>query len=93
MTLEAAHREAVVRTAARDESIAHGLVGAEIGTWLITARVRPGQRWAYLATDRRSGQVKAYRGYELVRLAREAALNGLPVAMPGSPWRDEAEAA
>jgi hypothetical protein len=71
--------------------IAHGLVEACIGHWRVHERKRTDAgRWIYLAVNGRTGQERALRGYELVRLARQAERDGLPVYMPGNPWRPEA---
>lgn len=80
---------ALCRAEEYDEQIAHGLVGAVIGDWFVTERVKSRQRWAYLATHRQSGITKGFQGYELVQLARAARTSGLPVVMSGRPWRDE----
>jgi hypothetical protein len=68
---------------------ARGLVGAQIGNWLVKARAKPAKRWVYVAFNRKTGQTKGLRGFEVVRLARQARSTGLPVVMPREPWRDE----
>lgn len=75
-----------------NEPQAHGLVGAVIGRHHVTGRVRPGKRWHYTVHDPRTGQPKFMRGHEVVRLARDARQNGLPVVAPAQPWRDEGAA-
>ncbi|WGX94524.1 hypothetical protein [Nocardioides sp. L-11A] len=72
------------------EAIAHGLVGASIGHWRVLDRKKSDAgRWIYVAVNGRTGQERALRGYELVRLARQAECDGLPVYVPGNPWRPE----
>lgn len=82
--------EAVAKAQHQDDTIAHGLVGAFIGNLRVLERKKTeAGRWVYLAVDGRNGEVKAMRGYELVRAAREARQNGLPLILRARPWRDE----
>src|SRR5262245_48152946 len=79
--------EAAEAVIAADDTIAHGLVGAIVGDLRVVARERPGRRWLYVVVDR-TGKERRLRGYEVVRAAREAQVNGLPVVCPTNPWRD-----
>jgi hypothetical protein len=87
-------RESEAATAAleRDESIAHGLVGAQIGAHIVTGREKPGHRWLYLLLDTSTGKVRRLRGFEVIRLARQARESGLNVTGLTIPWRDEERA-
>lgn len=77
----------------RDDSRVQGLVGAVIGNLYVMERVKPGKRWLYRCHDSTNHEIRALRGYELVRLAKEASRHGLSVIMPRTPWIDHEEAA
>jgi len=67
------------------------LTGARIGPYRVgNAFVPASGRRHYLVTHAATGQRRAMRGYEIVRLARECGAEGLLVVMPGEPWADEA---
>lgn len=86
---QSAQVKAADQALASDENGARSLVGATIGNLQVTDRVKPGARWQYAVLDARDGRTRFVRGYELVRAARNAVANGLPVVMPNEPWRDE----
>jgi hypothetical protein len=71
----------------RDDNDALTLVGAVIGPHRVTGRFHTGKRWQYAVENVKTGRTGAMRGYELVRLCREAEVNGLTIVMPTSPWR------
>lgn len=75
-----------------DDGAALSLVGAVVGRWYIKGRRRNQERryWLYELHDTKSGLSKHLAGYKVVRLIREARLNGAPVIMPNTPWRDAA---
>lgn len=77
----------------RSDGDAMSLIGALIGDFYITARVKPGKRWLYVAHNIRTGRQCFLKGYELIRAARVTASNGGVIVMPRTPWRDEPSAA
>lgn len=85
--VHSAQMAAAEYAARQDDDVATSLVGASIGNVRVVGRWKPGKRWLYVIEV--PGQTKNVRGYELVRVARSAAANGLPVVMPRQPWRTE----
>jgi hypothetical protein len=74
-----------------DDEQASGLVGGRVGPWRVVERKRrQNQRgWLYRVVHHRSKEERHLRGYQLVRLAREANASGLLVLF-ARPWRDDA---
>lgn len=60
------------------------LRGAVIGPWQVVDRIKPGKRVYYLCLNTETGELKRYRGYELVRMAKQA---DKEVSMPSYPWK------
>lgn len=78
---------ALERTEESANALALTLVGGMVGDWIITDREKPGKRWFYVLAHTLNGDIKRLRGYEVVRLARQATIDGVAVVMPREPWR------
>lgn len=82
--------EAIEKARQQDDEMANGWVGAYVGHWKVLRREKPGARWLYVIRNGQTGAEKRLQGYELVRLARQAIRDGLPVIRLRQPWRNEA---
>lgn len=80
--------QAIEKARQHDDEMANGWTGAYVGHWKVLRREKPGGRWLYVILNCQTGEEKRLQGYQLVRLARQAIRDGLPVIRLTQPWRD-----